>query len=135
MLKIGFTGSRDGISEKALIVLHNFLSSISIEEFHHGDCVGADQSLHNIIKSKGIPIFIHPPSDNKLRAFCADAIILTPKNYLQRNKDIVNSSDFLLALPSTNHDIVRSGTWSTIRYARNINKPVLIIYPDGTWSY
>ena len=28
--------------------------------------------------------------------------------------------------------MARSGTWSTIRYAKKVDKPVKIVYPDGT---
>ena len=43
-----------------------------------------------------------------------------------RNKDIVNSCDILIACPENDKEVIRSGTWSTIRYAKKINKTVLL---------
>ena len=37
----------------------------------------------------------------------------------------------LIAFPSTQFEIQRSGTWQTIRYARKLKKKILIIYPNG----
>lgn len=134
MFKVGFTGTREGITDSALKVLNAFLPTINIEEFHHGDCIGADAIVHNIIMSNNIPIIIHPPKDNKARAYCHSNTILPTKDYLQRNRDIVDCTDILIATPSTKEEILRSGTWSTIRYARKIGRPIIIFYNDGTWS-
>lgn len=61
--------------------------------------------------------------------------VLEPKPYLVRNKDIVNASEGMLAAPRGPEEL-RSGTWSTIRYARKCRKKVLIMWPDGseTWE-
>ena len=131
-MKLGMTGSRDGMSQQAKDYLINFIKTYEIQEAHHGDCLGADKQFHDICAMKNIKIIIHPPTDGKMRAFCKSNDILLPKQYLDRNSDIVNDSDILIAFPSSNTEQLRSGTWSTIRYAKKINKELIIVYPDGT---
>ena len=50
---------------------------------------------------------------------------------LNRNKNIVDASNLIFAFPF-DKEIIRSGTWSTIRYAKKINKPLIIIRKDGS---
>jgi hypothetical protein len=132
-MKIGMSGSRDGISELAIIALKNldFFNKDTIKQVHHGDCIGADTIFHNIASELDIPIIIHPPSDNKLRSFCKSNNVRPEKSYLKRNQDIVTETDILIAFPSSNEEIIRSGTWSTIRYARKKDKIIYIIFPNG----
>jgi len=117
---IGMTGSRDGISEDAFANLIKFLNEnmSNITEGHHGDCKGADTIFHNELTKMEIKTIVHPPSVKTMRSFCEGDEIRDPKSYLERNKDIVNESDLLIAFPSTQKEVLRSGTWSTIRYAR-----------------
>lgn len=103
-----------------------------IQEFHHGDCIGSDKQAHDMVKSLGdISIHVHPPLNPEKRAFCNGGTIHKPKQYLERNKDIVDSSDILIATPMSFKEEIRSGTWNTVRYARRKFKPVFVIYPDG----
>ena len=53
------------------------------------------------------------------------------KPYLDRNKDIVDETNILMACPNKAEEVQRSGTWSTVRYARKVGKAVLIVYPSG----
>ena len=102
------------------------------EEFHHGDCFGADAQAHRyaLLCDPTVKIVIHPPVDPRKRAYCSGALLLEEKPYLVRNKEIVGMSDVILAAPKDLEEL-RSGTWSTIRYAAKKLKPVLIVYPDG----
>jgi hypothetical protein len=50
---------------------------------------------------------------------------------LVRNKIIVDRSELLIATPFHEKEILRSGTWMTIRYARSKVIPVLFIWPEG----
>ncbi len=128
------TGNRAGISENAQQILINFINDnqIRINEVHHGDCIGADTDFHNICSSLKIKIVIHPPDNDSMRSFCKSDIILPQKKYLARNHDIIDETDMLIAFPATKEEILRSGTWSTIRYARKKNKKIFIIFPDGS---
>ena len=52
---------------------------------------------------------------------------LKPQDYLVRNMNIVNQSDVLIAAPKEEVEVLRSGTWSTIRKARNKGLQVIIL--------
>lgn len=128
-MRIGFTGSRNGMNNEQRELVIQFLEKNKDIEFevHHGDCIGADTDFHNICsKYDKCKIYIHPPNNNTMRSFCISRHILEPKPYIIRNHNIVNSCDILLACPSGKTEQLRSGTWATIRYARKINKSVLI---------
>ena len=99
--------------------------------FHHGDCVGADAEAHEIASYLGMYIIIHPPENPKSRAFCPFYKIRKEKPYLDRNHDIVNETDVLIACPDGCEEKIRSDAWATVRYARKANKLILIVYPSG----
>lgn len=130
-MKLGMTGNRNGISTEAKKFLINFLNTREIQEVHHGDCLGADADFHNLCQERNIKIIIHPPDDNKLRAYCKSDNILPSKKYIDRNHDIINETDTLIAFPPTEIEILRSGSWATIRYAKKKNKKLFIVYPSG----
>jgi hypothetical protein len=126
--KIGFTGTQRGMTEIQAQMVDDYFGTGT--EFHHGDCIGADEQAHRLAKAAGCLIIIHPPSNLNKRAFCVADNILPEKEYLDRNHDIVDSTELLLATPS-GEKVLRSGTWATIRYARKWKKPTIIIYPNG----
>jgi hypothetical protein len=132
---IGFSGTQRGMKIRQRLALlkeleRTFESGLAVNMFfHHGDCIGADAAAHVIAVNIGYLVVIHPPDDSSKRAFCR-GYALPSKPYLDRNRDIA-SSDRLIAVPKEYEKRVRSGTWSTVRYARNLHRPVTIIYPDG----
>jgi len=132
-MKIGFTGTQEGMSEKQMATVW-WLLGRGPGEIHHGDCIGADAQIHEMAKGLGLKIIVHPPSDPKKRAFCQGYDeIREEKGYLDRNHDIVNETELLLAVPRTPYEITRSGTWATIRYGRDKPKmDVAIVLPDGS---
>lgn len=93
--------------------------------------MGADTEFHVLAKSLGYEIEIHPPVESRNRAFCKGGKIHPEKKYHDRNKDIVDLSDRLLATPG----VISRGTWHAIEYAKSQKKPVMIIYPDGKYEY
>lgn len=138
-IKIGFTGTQTGMTFKqyeSFAVLMDFLSCLA-DTYHHGDCIGADEQFHSWIvlyDNRPIKIVVHPPDNPYKRAFCTfsgDFEIRPQKPYLERNLDIVTETDLLIATPKEYSEILRSGTWSTIRYCRKQKKPCYIVYPDG----
>ena len=156
-LKIGFTGTRSGMTIDQSNSLRRKLSSgpqgttwTMFSEFHHGDCVGADEEAHDMMRvllAKNWPlrvdIVIHPPKLFSFRAGCGmndeetmgggSVKILGAKDYLARDRDIVNATDMLIACPAGMDDVRGvGGTWYTIRYAREKVRPILIIHADGT---
>ena len=104
--------------------------------FRHGDCQGSDEQAHGIASRAGYNILIHPPDEERLRAFCEGAFsVLEPKPYRERNLRIVEKSHILLACPKgLADDEPRSGTWATIRTANNLGVPVRVIMPDGSFT-
>jgi hypothetical protein len=132
-MKVGFTGTGVGMTADQKRQLLWYLSGLDLREFHHGDCVGADAEAHEIAQLLDARmIIIHLPDNDSKRAFCMSRYYMPAKPYLERNKDIVDSTDFLLACPRQFAEQTRSGTWATIRYARKQGKPVVIFWPDGT---
>lgn len=126
-MKIGFTGSRWGMSNQQKYTLEDLLRAIKPEEFHHGDCVGADAEAHRIALMLNIPVIIHPPGNPTNRAFCDGGTVLPTAPYNTRNHGIVDDTDILIAAPQSEEQVIRSGTWATIRYATKINRRVEII--------
>ena len=129
-LNIGFTGTQYGPNYKQQEELKKIITAG--KTFHHGDCVGADEYAAHIAIDKGIWTIGHIPDNPKKRAFVNNDEEREPKPYLNRNKDIVDETDVLVATPQTQKEITRSGTWHTIRNALKQNKHVIIIYPDGS---
>ena len=130
MTKIwGFTGTRHGMTERQKIELAKLLQGA--QALHHGDCVGSDQEAHNLAKALGIWTVGHPPEDSKLRAHCDVDELRDPLPYLERDENIVKETDALIATPHTMQEMIRSGTWTTIRYAIQHDKWATIIYPNG----
>lgn len=140
MRKVGFTGTQSGMSAAQKRRLSAFLSSCKSQsvdrrvEFHHGDCVGADEEAHAIALTAGCYIVIHPPVKEEKRAHCERApktpredrmrvSVLPPVEYLARNVDIVLATEYLIAAPRTNSEVIRSGTWATIRAAERMKRP------------
>lgn len=133
---IGFTGTQNGMTKAQQQELSVVLQYYQPSEFHHGDCIGADAEAHTIALGLRIAVVLHPPDVLTKRAFCKDfARAYMPAPYLVRNQDIVICTNRLIATPKVDFEERRSGTWSTIRCARRMGKPVMIIYPDGKTNY
>ena len=128
---VGFTGSQKGMTKEQQRNVKDILSNFAPCVVHHSDCIGADDQFHTIAKKMHCDIEIHPPDKDGKRAFCESQHIHDEKPYLARNHDIVNASDFMIAAPSNTRMQLRSGTWATIRYARNKRKHLFIVFPDG----
>lgn len=140
MTKIGFTGTRNGMSQEQIDAFKEIIKSKKSKEFHHGMCVGSDKQAHDsvrkmydIVISQDIKIVGHPPTFKKFMAECDCDIFMKPHDYLTRNKNIVDETDMMIATPDCKEK-VRSGTWSTVRYARKQHKKIYIIHKNGRVS-
>lgn len=134
-VKSGFTGTQEGMSElqyQSLKYLYSYKTPFA--EGHHGDCIGGDAQFHGLITGLGCLRVGHPPDNPNKRAYCMFDEIREEKPYLVRNHDIVDEVDVMFAAPLTMHEVLRSGTWATIRYALKCNKELYIVYRDGTWG-
>lgn len=130
-MKLGFTGTREGMTIPQRLKVNALLERLQPLEVHHGDCVGSDRDFH-VIVSKRVRTVAHPATGSKLRAFCDADEIREPKPPLERDRDIVNECHGLLATPRFMSEEQRSGTWYTTRYALRCSKPAWIVWPDGS---
>lgn len=131
---VGFTGTQDGMQFVQLKSTHELFHQLHKEYdwFEHGDCTGSDEEAHRLARSVGFKIRIRPPIIETKRAFCKKAeIVMPPKPYLDRNRDIADHCKVLVATPKGFEEELRSGTWSTIRAAKRLRRPVYIVWPDG----
>lgn len=134
---VSFTGTRRGLTYHQVDVLYGLMKRFEKGTFHHGDCVGADAEAHEIVRRiGGFDIDVHPCDIEKQRAFCEGASqVYDELPPLDRNKIIVNEGRVLIACPKGFSEEKRSGTWATIRYARQINRTIIIIWPNGSVKY
>ena len=132
MTSLGFTGTRKGMTPEQQASVRAIVGGFST--VHHGDCIGADEEMHDIAIAFGQSVVVHPPADPKLRAWCRGDVVLPEKPYHDRNRDIVNAARYLLATPDSMKETTKGGTWYTVRYARQEGKDILIVWPDGTWT-
>lgn len=135
-LIIGITGTRHGMSPAQKLRLEEYLEEVDVVELHHGGCVGADHDAHLMALEKFIRVVVHPPTDLKLAAHDtltpSDMVTVLPaKDYHSRDRDIVDVSNVLLGFPDR-PERPHSGTWYTIRYARNRRKSRIVCMPDGS---
>lgn len=101
--------------------------------FHHGGCVGADEEAHAIAVEFELPIWIHPANIPEMQARCegGNKTICTTRPPLVRNRAIVAATELVIATPYENEEVLRSGTWATIRQAQRLGKHIIVVYPDG----
>lgn len=138
-MRLGFTGTREGLTEQQKDALKVWLwdDDISPLRFLHGCCVGADAQAVDIVDLSLFydrEIWAYPSNLLKLTdemAWAASNVVFFPREPLERNRLIVNECYHLLACPKGPEE-QRSGTWSTVRYARKQKKPITVIWPDGT---
>jgi len=129
-----FTGTRDGMTEIQKEVVRDILSE-NATFLHNGAARGADAEAAEIANKLGIDVIAHPASGVKAEDKAAiEAIAYRPElPPLQRNRKMVDKSQAILATPVGFIEQPRgSGTWSTIRYAKDSEKPLYIVFPDGT---
>lgn len=133
---IGFTGTREGMTDQQQDAVLRLLLRLGARDLHHGDCI-ADGQVDQIGRELGLAVYLHPPTNPKLRSWCntrpqLESWIAEPKPYLERNQEIVDATATMIATPKLMAEEARSGTWSTIRYAMRRSKPVYVVWPDGS---
>jgi hypothetical protein len=128
---VGFSGTQDGMTfEQIQRVDYTLEDKLMIMRAHHGDCIGGDEQFHKLSRLNGLLVIGHPPINSSKRAFCDFDEERVPEEYLVRNKLIVDESDSMIFAPKGEEEL-RSGTWSTVRYAKKNEVPGTIVWPDG----
>jgi hypothetical protein len=117
-VSIGFTGTRSGMTQKQIEVLRQYLIMFRVEyglEFRHGVAEGADLQAAALAVGVGYVEEKFPAGDDPLG----------------RNRVIVDGSHLMFATPHQHKEVLRSGTWATIRYTNKTHTPGITIWPDG----
>jgi hypothetical protein len=132
---VGVTGTREGMSQYQEDAVRFILNNLCIlGALRHGDCIGVDVQIAEIEKQLGGWTIAHPPIVNKYRGFHKSTLIMEPKPFMVRDKDIVDGVDLMIACPKQNYEIVRSGTWATIRYARKKHVPTILLLGEKCYT-
>jgi hypothetical protein len=155
-MKLGFTGTRNGLTKEQRAVVRKLLSVLDFNEIHHGDCVGADNELVDLagsswhiketerlgVENKNnwyttvLPVIAYPgknvAGNSDSRAYSRwNTKTLRTERYLTRNRNIVNNVDFVIAAPKEESQVCSGGTWYTINYAIKQKVPLIIVYSNG----
>jgi hypothetical protein len=135
---LGVTGSRHGLTQAQMTTVTRLLRQYAAPwgvfgtlELHHGDCAGVDVQVASIAAGLGYRTVSHPPTNESWRGWHVSDEIRPPRDYLARDRTIVHECELLIACPSTHWPQARSGTWYTIRYARQVRRPLLLVSPTG----
>jgi hypothetical protein len=135
-MKLGFTGTRHGMTERQRFAVSEFLDQHKPSETHSGDCRGADSEFLDaaLLCAGNDPprTHGHPGNVEKWRAGRKYDHLHPVKECVRRNQDIVDACDELLATPKTMKSERYSGTWQTINKAIKARKNLTIIWPDGS---
>lgn len=132
---LGFTGSRQGLTERQRTLLASIIEETEPSVVVHGGAKGADTEFHNICIRMTVPLIkvypscfthawgeLHESSRTKI-------IYMDQQPPLDRNWDIVRDRDLVVACPNTAQETLRSGTWATVRYAQQLERTIIVIKP------
>ncbi len=123
------------MTDKQKLTVKALVGFLMPREVHHGDCLGADDEFHDIVEEiTKACIFVHPPRNSSNRAWRLGSYVFKTQPYLVRNDAIIASADLMLAVPFGFEERLRSGTWATIRHTRKAKKPLIIVWPDGSYT-
>ena len=137
---VGYTGTQKGMTTaQRFAVVWVLARGEALPNFaEHGDCIGGDEEFHALCEDLGIPVGVRPCTVKAKRAFCkpSSGWVAPPMPPLHRNKQTVKSVDFLIATPAQDYEYPRSGTWATVRYARERSErdrefAYIVIGPGG----
>lgn len=138
LLGVSFTGTQVGMTGKQVDTLTSILATIERPFFGiHGDYIGSDAQFDSIARlAVEFSHMVVRPMRNagSKRAHCwlgADDTVHEPREPLLRNRDIVDDGEVLFATPKEPNQVLRSGTWATVRYATSAGKPIIVILPNG----
>lgn len=135
MKHLAFTGTKQGMSIRQHETACSLLKEYRDKGYlfmHNGDCVGADAQAAQIWNKLKGRVILHPPTKEDYRAYTPNYLSFEPRPYLHRDQHMVEMSKVLIATPLTRLEERRSGTWTTVRYARKLRRKIWIIEPDGT---
>jgi hypothetical protein len=105
----------------------------------HGGASGADEEFHAIISQHPVHAVDVWPSDLPRwrmkeipQGRIVNLVIHQVSPPLQRNWTILENANLLLACPDSPREVIRSGTWSTIRRADKLDIKAVVVAPWDT---
>lgn len=138
ILHIGVTGTRNGATGSQLATVRRLFEQVTFwtgsrVKLRHGKCKGFDEQVFWIARDLGFLIHAYPSNLNRWVADVESDEEEVPMPPLDRNRLIVAKSQFLIGAPDSYAERRRSGTWSTINYARLVGCPTVLVFPDGEY--
>lgn len=139
MITIGFTGTRNGMTEMQERSVRFLIGEVSArvqkagQVVHglHGDCLGADAGFALLCKELEVPHFCRPCTFSSMRAMLSEPIAVAVRP-MERNRAIVSDATVMIACPPNLEPIKSgSGTWATIGFTQKAGKPLAICWPTG----
>lgn len=138
-MNLAFTGTRKGMSALQYKTVLSLVKELEPDWAGHGDCIGADNDFHKIciivrgsITSPDPPKIHIFPSNAGTRAHNEDYDIIEPeRDSLVRNRHMAKWCQKLIATPKEENEIIRSGTWATVRYGRRERRVIYLVLPNG----
>lgn len=129
---VGFTGTQKGMTDLQKAAISDIFTKEQPKVAYHGGCIGADIQFDDICYSNHLATVIYPSNIyEKWGRWHYTPFVMATNKPLTRNHIIVDKSDLLIATPKETSEVLRSGTWATIRYAVGKHKPVYIVYLNG----
>lgn len=134
MVDVGATATRRGLTSHQEANIYRWLLTDHkhVSRLHHGFCVGGDEAINDMARDIGIWTVGHPPEDSRYLAKCFVDEIVPVKPYLERDRDIVDVSKYMIVAPYQDFepDSYRgSGTWYTYGYAKSKKIRVVLFWP------
>ena len=134
--RVGFTGTREGLTFLQRRTLKELVKRITegsdvLEHdivFLHGSAVGADSSFH--VMCLGHRREVYPSTRTKKVLSGMKTIVRPARPSLERNRNIVDSSDMVIACPKK--DAEGGGTVFTMGYAIETGVRLVVILYDGS---
>lgn len=104
-----------------------------------GLCLGGDDEFADIcVKLELRPRMIARPgrsakggNNDLLGDPCRHDEVLPQKPFLERNKDIVEWAEIVVACPFESELKTTGGTWFTVSFTMKKNKGLFVVWPDG----
>ncbi len=138
MTSVGVTGTRNEITTKQIIRGIELLKLYYEKDdsfLHHGCCIGVDATMAIAALTIGYRLHAFPGPYSQYfskLAYDISEIRHEQNDFLDRNKTIIDYSQFLIEFPARMGEELRSGTWATVRYAEKHNVSVIVVFPDGS---
>lgn len=135
-MKLGITGTRSGMSPEQKVKFLELIEELKPDVFIDGCCVGVDEECFLLVKDlllvtvgrPGYSALTQEEINNNRSVYQRDKMYPS-KTHFARNRDIVNESDVMIAIPYELGG--KGGTNYTIDYAIKVGKPLYIILRDG----